>query len=54
MQADLFEFLSRIAGAVALSLLPVVLTAFLTMPSSLHRHAADQAIDPNAPVAHMT
>lgn len=54
MQTDLREFLSRLAGAIALSLLPVVLTAFLTMPSSLHRHAADQPIEPNAPVAHMT
>jgi hypothetical protein len=54
MHTDLHEFLSRLAGAVAMSLVPVVLAAFLTMPSTLHRHASDLPIDPNAPVAHMT
>ncbi len=54
MQADLHDFLSRFAGVIAMSLVPTVLTAFLTMPSALHRHAANQPMDPNAPVAHMT
>ena len=54
MQIDLHEFLSRLAGAVALSLVPVLLIAFLTMPSTFHHHAANQPVDPNAPVAHMT
>lgn len=54
MQTDLREFLSRLAGAVALSLVPVVLTAFLTMPPTFHHHAANQPIDPNASVEHMT
>lgn len=54
LQTDLHEFLSRLAGAVALSLAPVVLTALLVMPSTFHHHAANQPIDPNAPVAHMT
>jgi len=54
MQTDLHEFLSRLTGAVAMTLVPVVLVAFLTMPSTLHRHADGHAIDPNAPVVHMT
>jgi hypothetical protein len=54
MQTDLHDFLAHLAGAVAMTLLPVVLTAFLSMPSTLHRHAADHPTDPNAPAAHMT
>lgn len=54
MQTDLRDFLSRLAGAVALSLVPVVLIAFLTMPSTFHHHAANHPIDPNAPTEHMT
>lgn len=54
MQVDLREFLSRLAGAVALTLLPVVFIALLSMPSSLHHHLGDQPNDRNAPFAHMT
>lgn len=54
MQTDLRDFLSRLAGAVALSLVPVVLIAFLTMPSTFHYHAANHSIDPNAAAEHMT
>jgi hypothetical protein len=54
MQADLQAFLARLASTVAMTLVPVALIALLTMPSSLHRHALDQAIDPHAPLAHMT
>jgi len=54
MQTELHDFLARLAGAVTMTLVPVVLIAFLTMPSSLHRPAADRPIDPNAPVMHMT
>jgi hypothetical protein len=54
MQSDLHDFLSRLAGAVALALVPVALTAFLTMPSTFHHQAASHPIDSNAPVEHMT
>jgi hypothetical protein len=54
MQADLHEFLRRLAGTVAMALVPVVLTAFLALPSTLHRHPGEPAADPNAPAAHMT
>ena len=54
MQDDLRDFLSHLAGAVALSLVPVVLAAFLTMPSTFHHHEDGHPVDPNAPAAHMT
>jgi hypothetical protein len=54
MQIDLHEFLSRLARTVAMALVPVLLTAFLTMPATLHHHVGQPAIDPNAPPAHMT
>jgi hypothetical protein len=54
MQNDLHEFLARLAGTVAMTLLPVLLIAMLSMPSSLHHHVGNPPIEPNAPVAHMT
>jgi hypothetical protein len=54
MQVDLREFLSRLVGAVALTLLPVLLIAFVAMPASLHHHLGNQPADQNAPIAHMT
>ena len=54
MQVDLREFLSRLAGAVAAALVPVVFMAFLSMPFSLHHHLGNQPNDPGAPIAHMT
>lgn len=54
MQTELREFLARLAGTVAMTLAPVALIAFLTMPSTLHRHTGDLAVDPHAPVGHMT
>ncbi len=54
MHSDLHEFLSHLAGTVAMTLVPVVLIAFLTLPSALHRVGIDEPVDPHAPVAHMT
>jgi hypothetical protein len=54
MQADLHEFLARLAGTIAMTLVPVVLIAFVSIPLSLHRHPGDRPLDPNAPVVHMT
>jgi len=34
--------------------IPAVLTAFVSMPSSLHHHVGSQPNDPKAPVAHMS
>lgn len=41
MQTDLHLFLTRLAGVVIATLLPVVLVAFLTMPFSLGRHPGE-------------
>lgn len=41
MQADLHLFLTRLAGVVVATLLPVVLVAFLTLPFSLGRHPGE-------------
>jgi hypothetical protein len=54
MQNDLHDFLAHLAGTVAMTLIPVALVAFLSMPASLHHHLGHQPIDLNAPVAHMT
>ena len=35
---ELHNFLSRLAGTVAMTLVPVALIVFLTMPASLHHH----------------
>lgn len=54
MQIDLREFLSRLAGVVASTLIPVMFIAFLSMPFSLHHHLGNQPNDRSAPVLHMT
>lgn len=54
MHADLHEFLARLAGAVAMTLVPVVFVAFVSMPLSLNRHPGELPVAANAPAAHMT
>lgn len=53
MHTGLRSLLTRLAGAVALALVPVVLATVLTVPSSLHHLAGNPPVDPNAPAAHM-
>jgi len=53
MHTELQTLLKRLAGAVALALVPVVLATVLTVPSSLHHMAGDPPADPHAPAAHM-
>lgn len=54
MHTDLHDFLSRLAGTIALTLVPVVFTAFVSLPLSLNRHPGEVATA-SAPVAqHMT
>ena len=53
MHSDLRHFLTQLIGLVAMALVPVVLTAFLTIPFNLGRHPGDAP--PEGPVArHMT
>lgn len=54
MQADLREFMSRFVGTVVMTLVPVVLIAFLSVPLTLGGHPGESARDPDAPSAHMT
>lgn len=54
MNAELQDFLARFAGTVAMTLVPVVLVAFLSMPLSLGRHPGEPLPAAGAPSAHMT
>ena len=54
MQADLREFLSRFAGTVVMTLVPVVLIAFLSVPVSLGGHPGESTRNGDAPFSHMT
>ena len=54
MNADLRDFLARLAGTVAMKLVPVKIIAFLSMPLSLGHHTGEPLLDANAPPAHMT
>ena len=54
MQADLHDFLARIARTIAMTLVPVAFIAFITMPASLHHHIGKPGdVVENAP-QHMT
>jgi hypothetical protein len=53
MHAELHRFLSRFIGTVALALIPVIFTAFVSMPLSLNRHPGEPAEAGLAP-QHMT
>ena len=53
MNSELRHFLTPLIGVVAITLVPVVLTAFLTIPFNLGRHPGDAT--PESPVVrHMT
>ncbi len=54
MNADLRDFLARLAGTVAMTLVPVLIIAFLPMPLSLGHHPGEPLLDANAPPAHIT
>jgi hypothetical protein len=43
MQNDLHDFLAHLARTIAMTLAPVALIAFLTMPASLHHHIGTPA-----------
>jgi hypothetical protein len=54
MQADLHDFLARIARTIAMTLVPVALIAFITTPASLHHHIGTAANGVEAAPQHMT
>jgi len=54
MQTDLREFLSRFAGAVVMTLVPVVFIAFASLPLSLGRYPGELPPETNPAYVHMT
>lgn len=54
MQTDLHDFLARLARTIAMTLVPVALIAFVTMPASLHHHIGTPASVVGAAPQHMT
>jgi hypothetical protein len=54
MHTELRRFLTQLIGVVVMSLMPVVLTAFLTMPLSLGRHPGEPVLPGTIELRHMT
>lgn len=55
MPVELHRFLSRLIGTVVLTLVPVIFTAFVSMPMALSRHPGEPvAVEPGQPARHMT
>lgn len=54
MQADLHDFLASFARTIAMTLVPVALIAFVTMPASLHHHIGNPADVVEVAPQHMT
>lgn len=54
MHADLHHFLVRLAAVVGITLAPVIVTAFLSVPLSLGRVPGEAPAIDSAPLRHMT
>lgn len=54
MQADLHDFLARLAGAIVATLIPVVITVFTVMPMNFHHHIGVVAESAKTISPHMT
>ncbi len=54
MTNDLRDFIAQYARTVVMTLVPVVLIAFLSMPMSLNRHPGELPAETDAPISHMT
>ena len=54
MHVDLRDFLTRLAGTVVMTLVPVVFIAFVSMPLSLGRHPGEAPPLTDAWPVHMT
>lgn len=53
MHVELRRFLSHFVGTVAMALIPVVFTAFVSLPLSLNRHPGEEP-PAQMPPPHMT
>ena len=54
MDHELCAFLSNFLGVVAMTLIPVIVTAFLTMPFTLNRHPGEPPSSETVAYRHMT
>jgi hypothetical protein len=55
MHTQLQSFLRRYLGVVAITLAPVIFTAFVSIPFNLERHPGEiAAVQPDAPMRHMS
>lgn len=55
MHTQLHAFLRRFLGVVVITLVPVVFTAFVSIPFNLERHPGEMAVvQPQAPMRHMS
>jgi hypothetical protein len=54
MQVDLHNFLNRLVPTIVLTLIPVAMIAFLTMPASLHHHIGAAPTAAHVAPQHMT
>jgi hypothetical protein len=54
MQADLQDFLARLVRMIVMTLAPVALITFVTMPASLHHHIGTTVSVQEVAPAHMT
>ncbi|MDL2337839.1 MAG: hypothetical protein QFE16_08355 [Pseudomonadota bacterium] len=54
MQTDLHDFLSHFFGTIAMTMVPVVLIAFTTLPMSLHHHIGTPSSTAHVAPQHMT
>ena len=54
MHVDLRDFLVRLAGVVGLTLLPVIVTAFVSLPLALGRDPGTAPALDQAQLRHMT
>ncbi|WP_428420017.1 hypothetical protein [Methylibium sp.] len=54
MHTELRRFLSKLLGAIAITLVPVVVTAFISMPLNLNRHPGEPVSPGLEAPRHMT
>jgi hypothetical protein len=54
MQPDLREFLARLVRTIVMTMVPVVLIVFTTMPASLHHHIGARTNAVETVPQHMT
>jgi hypothetical protein len=54
MHTELRSFIKQFIGVVAITLVPVILIAFISLPLNLNRHPGDVEPHSAVPAQHMT